>query len=251
MANPSIVVEICVDSVESAVAAEQGGAHRVELCGSLIEGGITPSAGLIAAIRSRISIPLHVIVRPRGGDFCYSADELEVMRQDVLTVKKLGADAVVFGILRENGSVDGEQTRRLVELARPMGVTFHRAIDMSKDVSQSLEDVIAAGAERVLTSGGEKTAITGAETIRELVGQAGEWITVMAGSGINRSNLRELIAKTGVREIHASVRTTVPSRMRHRNEPVSMGTIAGLEYERRVVMKERVAQLLEATRSRV
>ena len=246
MANPSIVVEICVDSVESAVAAEQGGAHRVELCGSLIEGGITPSAGLIAMVRSRISIPLHVLVRPRGGDFCYSADELDVMRQDILTARNMGANGVVIGMLREDGSVDGELTRRLVELARPMSVTFHRAIDMSKDMSQSLEDVIAAGAERVLTSGGNKTAIAGAETIRALVSQAGGRIAVMAGSGINRSNLCELIAKTGVREIHASLRTTVPSRMHHRNERVSMGTIAGLEYERRVVMKERVAQLIEA-----
>jgi len=251
MANPPIVVEICVDSVESAVAAEQGGAHRVELCSSLIEGGITPSSGLIAQVRNRISISLHVLVRPRGGDFCYGDDELLVMRQDVLTAKDLGADGVVLGILSEDGSVNGEQARRLAELAKPMHVTFHRAIDMSKDMSQSLEDVIATGAERVLTSGGEETAVAGAEMIRKLVRQAGGRIAVMAGSGINRTNLCELIAKTGVREVHASLRTTLPSRMRHRNERVSMGAIAGLEYERRVVMKERVAQLLEAARDSV
>jgi len=137
----------------------------------------------------------------------------------------------------------------LVELARPMGVTFHRAIDMSKDMSRSLEDVIAAGAERVLTSGGEKTAIAGADTISDLVRQAGERIAVMAGSGIKRSNLRDLVAITEVREVHASLRTTVPSRMHHRNERVSMGAIVGLEFERRVVMKDRVAELLEAARS--
>ena len=251
MVNPSIIVEICVDSVESAVAAEQGGAHRVELCGSLIEGGVTPSAGLIEAVRSRISIPLHVIVRPRGGDFCYGAEELEVMWQDVLTAKKLRVDGVVFGILREDGSVNVEQTRSLVELAHPMSATFHRAIDMSKDMSQALEDVIAAGATRVLTSGAEETALAGAEMIGRLVRQAGGRIAVMAGSGINHSNLCELIAKTGVREIHASLRTTVASRMHHRNERVSMGALAGQEYERRVVMKERVAELIEATRSAI
>jgi copper homeostasis protein len=248
MANPSIVLEICADSVESARAAEQGGACRVDLCGSLIEGGVTPSAGRLAAVRNRISIPLHVMVRPRGGDFCYRADEFEVMRQDVLTAKQLGADGAVFGILLEDGDVDRQRTQHLIELARPMNVTFHRAFDMARDLSRALEEIVSTGAERVLTSGGEDTAAAGAARIAKLLKQAGKRIVVVAASGINESNVREVLARTGVSEIHASLGTSLPSPMRHRKERISMGTVAGVEYNRRVVARERVELLLRAVR---
>lgn len=245
----TLVLEICADSVESAVAAEQGGAQRIELCGSLLEGGITPSAGMIAAVHKRISIPLHVMVRPRGGDFCYSADELEVMRHDVLFAKQLGANGIVFGILQEDGQVDRERTRHLIEAAKPLSVTFHRAFDMAKDLRQALDDIIAAGAQRVLTSGGEKTAMAGTDAIADLVKYAGGRIVIIAASGINSSNIRELTAKTGVSEIHASLRTPMASSMRYRKESLSMGAVTGLEYERLIVLKEHVSRLRDAARN--
>src|ERR1051325_9212574 len=152
-----ILLEICADSVESAVAAEKGGAHRVELCSDLLEGGVTPSSGLIATVRDRISIGLYVMIRPRGGDFCYSEDEFEAMEQDVLAAKQLGADGIVFGILTEQGSIDRQRTHDLVQLAHPLKATFHRAFDMTNDLGRALEDIATAGINRVLTSGGEQT----------------------------------------------------------------------------------------------
>jgi copper homeostasis protein len=245
MGDP-VILEICADSVESAVAAEQGGAHRIELCSSLLEGGVTPSSGLIATVRDRISIGLYVMVRPRGGDFCYGADEFEAMERDVLTAKQLGADGVVFGILQEDGRVDISKTRQLVDLARPLKVTFHRAFDMSSDFGKSLEDVIAAGVDRVLTSGGEQMVESGVETVANLVRKARDRVVIMACGGITRTNVRSIIGKCGVQEIHASVRVPVQSRMRHRNDRISMGAIKGREYERMVVMRDRVSHLLDA-----
>jgi len=240
-----ILLEICADSVESALAAEQGGAHRVELCGSLLEGGVTPSSGLISAVRSRIGIELYVMVRPRGGDFCYGAEEFETMEQDVLTAKKLGANGIVFGILEEDGSVDVPRTRHLVELARPLKTTFHRAFDMSCDLQKSLEEVIVSGAARVLTSGGEQQVEDGTRALARLVLEARERIAVMAGGGITEANVHRILEDTGVREIHASVRVHAPSPMRYRNEKVSMGIAKGREYQRILVRPEQVRRLLE------
>ena len=247
--HESIILEICADSVESAVAAEKGGAHRVELCSNLLEGGVTPSSGLIAAVRDRISIGLHVMIRPRGGDFCYSDDEFGPMEQDVITAKKLGADGIVFGILTEDGSVDIRRTRHLIDLARPLKATFHRAFDMTNELSRALEDIIAAGVDRVLTSGGEQTVEAGLKTIAELNKLANQRVAIMAGGGVTRTNVHNILTRTGVREIHASVRVRVPSRMQHRNERISMGDAKGREYERFVVMEERVSDLLAAARN--
>jgi copper homeostasis protein len=241
-----LLLEVCVDSVESALAAERGGAKRVELCSGLFEGGVTPSAGMIAAVRSKIAIGLHVMIRPRGGDFCYTVDEFAVMQQDIATAKQLGADGVVFGILDKDGKVDAKRTGVLVDSARPLKVTFHRAIDMSRNPLISLKTLITLGVDRILTSGGEQTALEGTVTIKRLVHAAEDRIVVMAGSGIREQNVRQIIARTGVREIHVSLNACKSSPMRYRNEKLSMGLVTGREYQRSGVFHDRVEKLLQA-----
>lgn len=242
----SVTLEVCADSVESALAAQRGGAHRIELCSGLVEGGTTPSSGLISTVRTRLSIPVYVMIRPRNGDFCYGQEDFETMEQDVLTAKQLGADGVVFGILTEDGRVDVERTRHLVELARPMRVTFHRAFDMSRDLSESLEPLIAAQVDRILTSGGEQRVEDGLATVRSLAARAAGRIAIMAGGGITEANAHHVLVSTGVSELHASAAASVASPMRHRNEKIAMGALKGREYLRPVVVEEKVRRLLEA-----
>jgi copper homeostasis protein len=241
-----IIVEICIDSTDSAVAAERGGAQRVELCCDLVEGGITPSAGLIATVRQKIQIGLQVMIRPRGGDFHYSAEEFDIMRRDIRMAKQLGADGVVFGLLDLDGNVELDRTRELVELARPLNVTYHRAFDMARDLEKSLEDVIRTGADRILTSGAEVAAADAAPILKRLIAAAGDRIIVLVGGGMKPHNARSVIAETGAKEIHAGLRTTQQGPMRYRNEKLVMGTIAGLEYNRTVVLQKDVAALVAA-----
>jgi copper homeostasis protein len=241
-----ITVEICVDSVDSALAAERGGAQRVELCCDLVEGGITPSAGLIATVRQKIQTGLQVMIRPRGGDFHYSAEEFDIMRRDIRMAKQLGANGVVFGLLDLDGNVEVERTRELVELARPLNVTFHRAFDMARDLDQSLEDVIRTGADRILTSGAEVAAPDAVSILKRLIAAAGDRIIILVGGGMKPHNAPRVIAQTGAKEIHAGLRTTQKGPMRYRNEKLVMGTIAGLEYNRTLVLQEDVAALVAA-----
>jgi copper homeostasis protein len=245
-----LTVEVCVDSMDSAIAAERGGANRLELCGSLVEGGVTPSAGLIATARQKISIGLHVMIRPRAGDFYYSADEFEVMRRDVLMAKQLGVGGVVFGILDADANIDIQKTRALVDLARPLKVTYHRAFDMSADLFRSLEQVMETGADRILTSGGAQTALAGAATVRRLIEQAGKRAVIMACGGINDQNVQAVVKETAVREIHVGLRTPAASPMRYRNEDISMGSPEGNEYQRFIVLEEKVARLIQAATAR-
>ena len=209
-------------------------------------GGVTPSAGLIELVRARTSIGLQVMVRPRGGDFCYTAEEFETMRRDIVAAKKLGADGVVVGILNADGSVDIGRTRELVELARPLSVTFHRAFDMSADLFRALESVCATGADRLLTSGGAKAALQAVEQIARLVEAARGRIAIMACGGINHHNAASIIEQTGVREIHVGLRSSVASPMLHRNPELSMGTAAECEYQRFEVLEDNVLSLHQA-----
>jgi copper homeostasis protein len=245
MSEP-VTVEICADSLESALAAQRGGAHRIELCSGLIEGGTTPSSGLISTVRGHLSIPICVMVRPRNGDFCYTPEDFEIMEQDVLNARQLGVDGIVLGILKEDGRVDVERTRRLVQLARPLKVTFHRAFDMSRDLNESLEGLIAANVDRVLTSGGEQKVENGLPAVASLVTKASGRISVMAGGGITERNAHQVIEATGVHELHASATASVASVMEHRNEKIAMGALRGREYQRPVVMEEKVRHLLAA-----
>lgn len=223
MLRAMIRVEICVDSAAGAFAAQRGGADRVELCDNLLEGGTTPSAGCIRVARRGLTIGLQVIIRPRGGDFLYSPEELEVMREDIRMAKDLGADGVVIGCLTADGQIDCALTEELIRLARPLNVTFHRAFDMCRDPRCGLEELIALGVDRVLTSGQEASCLEGLELLAALHHQAAGRIIVMPGGGITPRNLQKIVAGSGVSEVHLSARASVESRMTYRNSRVFMG----------------------------
>lgn len=245
-----VVVEVCVDSVESAVAAAEGGADRIELSAALAEGGLTPSAGMIAEVIRGVDIEVGILVRPRAGDFVVRGAELDVMRRDIDTAASLGASAVVTGALLPDGRVDRDVTRTLLELARPLRVTFHRAFDMARDQFEALETLIELGCDEILTSGGAATALEGLQTIRRLAGRAAGRIALVAAAGVGPQNVRD-IASARVKAIHAgsSVHVTVESPMEHRTSRAHMGPATrGAEFTRHVVAARRVAELIGALR---
>ncbi|WP_263359685.1 copper homeostasis protein CutC [Acidicapsa ligni] len=239
-------LEICVDSVESAIVAEKGGADRVELCSDLMEGGITPSSGLIHSVRSKIDIGVFVMIRPRGGDLYYSDSEYVVMIQDIADAKRLGADGVVLGLLTVDGHVDVLRTEKLVRLAAPMHVTFHRAIDMAVDLDQACEDIITTGAHRILTSGGKQTAPLGSQKIAKMVEAAQDRIGIMVGSGLRTNNILEVARATGAQQFHASLRKRVASPVTYHNHVLNMGSRMGEEFQRYIVLEEEVRALRQA-----
>lgn len=243
-----VLIEVCVDSVASAVAAERGGAGRLELCSSIIEGGTTPSAGLIETTRAAVTIPVHVMIRPRGGDFCYDAHEFDAMKCDIALAKRLGAGGVVFGILDLNGQIDARRTRELLDLSRPLCVTFHRAFDMTADLFRALEDLCGIGIDRVLTSGGYRTCPLGRERIADLIRKADRRVVIMPGGGIKPENARNLVERTGAQEIHVGLRSVLPSPMAYRNYSVIMGSFEGGEYQRFGVLEEDVRRLRDVLR---
>lgn len=216
-------MEICADSVESATIAEAAGAGRLELCSALAEGGVTPSAGLIESVRRETNIRLHVLIRPRSGDFMYNDSEFSVMRRDIDTAGERGADGIVTGILRSDGTIDVERTALLAEYASPMALTFHRAFDLCRDPKKGLEDVIATGASRVLTSGQARNAIEGASLIRSMISDAAGRIIIMPGGGIDEYNIAMLATGTGATEYHLSGRKQRESMMTFRRKGIYMG----------------------------
>lgn len=198
--------ELCAETVDACLAARDGGAHRIELCSGLSEGGLTPSHGLIRDALERSGLPVHVLIRLRGGDFAYSTCEIDIMREDILHAKELGAAGVVFGVLRPNTSVDIERTRALVQVARPMEVTFHRAFDATPSLTQALEDVIATGADRLLTSGGQRNVVAGSAVLADLVLRAGQRIQIAVGGGLRLQNAASVARVTQATHFHGSLR---------------------------------------------
>lgn len=233
-------LEICANSVLSALTAQEGGANRVELCQNLDVGGTTPSLGQVWLARTGLSIGLHVLVRPRAGDFLYSDLEFQEMKGDILFCKETKCDGVVIGMLLADGQVDTGRMAELIELARPMQVTFHRAFDCSRDPFEALETIIGLGCDRLLTSGMKATATDGVETIAELVTQAKGRIDIMPGSGINEHNIKQIAESTGVTSFHTSAKIQLKSEMDYVN-----GDLEGMGDTVWVSAKEKIRQMAD------
>lgn len=211
-------LEVIGFTIESCLIAQAAGAHRIELCDNPSEGGTTPSYGFIKTARENLSIELYPIIRPRGGDFLYSEIEFELMKADIQICKNLGCDGVVIGMLNSDGTVDKQRCKQLVDIAQPMGVSFHRAFDRTKDPFKALEDIISIGCERILTSGQKSVATDGVALLNELVKQANGRIIIMPGSGVRSDNIETLVKKTNATEFHTSARTYTDSKMEFINE---------------------------------
>lgn len=217
------LIEICLESVESVLEAEKGGADRVELCSDLFEGGLSPSIATVRVAKKLSSIKINAMVRPRGGDFCYSDIEFEVMKEEVKAFKAEGVNAIVFGILTPEGDIDTARCREIIELARPLEVTFHRAFDMTKDPYKALDDLISLGVDRVLTSGQEATVYEGIDTLKRLIEIAGDKIIILPGSGIKERNFKKIDAALHAKEYHMSLSSTKESKMTFHPGHIYMG----------------------------
>ena len=216
--SQNVLLEICVFNVATAIAASNAGADRIELCENYANGGTTPSYGYLKTIREKIAIPVFPMIRPRGGDYFHTTDEIAIIKKDILLCKELGFDGVVFGLLNQDGSIDEYNTALLVEAAYPLEVTFHRAFDRCKDPLNALEILIEVGCTRVLTSGLEPKVTDGLGLVKQLVDQANNRIIILPGSGLNSSNVKHIIDSTGVSEVHTSARIRVASPTLFRNE---------------------------------
>jgi copper homeostasis protein len=215
-----MLLEICVFNIATAMAAEKAGADRIELCENYTNGGTTPSYGYLKTIREKISIPVFPMIRSRGGDYFHSKDEISIMKKDILLCKELGFDGVVFGLLHQDGSIDADNTARLVEAAYPLEVTFHRAFDRCTNALEALETIIQSGCQRLLTSGQTPKVTDGLELVKQLVDQANERLIIMPGSGLNSENVLSIIEQTGVTEVHTSARIRIPSPTLFRNKKI-------------------------------
>lgn len=233
----SILLEIAANSLQSCLSAQKGGADRIELFENLPEGGCTPSYGMLTWVKEHINIPVYVMIRPRGGDFLYTNEEFEVMCRDIDLCQKLGFPGVVFGLLDTQGDIDIARCRELLSLCGDMKVTFHRAFDRSRDLSKSLQQLIDLGFDRVLTSGGEVNVDEGKEAVRQLQQQYGNEIIVMPGCGVSSANARAIVDYCGVREIHATAKTTVLSGSLFQKLPFTDGRQESSEDEVRAIVR--------------
>jgi copper homeostasis protein len=241
-----MTIEIVVYNIESARKAQEGGADRIELCDNPGEGGTTPSYGVIENVRQHVSMDVFVMIRPRGGDFHYDSYEFHAMKRDISTCQKLSVDGVVLGILNADGTIDKKRCKELIEKARPLKVTCHRAFDMTRDPFEALEDCIEAGFDRILTSGHQIHAVKGVDLIAELIKRADGRIAIMPGSGVNENTVEEIVSKTGTKEIHFSATAFGNSAMVYRNEKIAgMGSDEGSEFKLRTVDPERVRKMRE------
>ena len=237
------LLEVCAGDIDSVIAAAQGGASRVELCSALGEGGVTPSIGFIRSALQVQGIRVHVLIRPRGGDFLYTPQEVDCMVDDIVAAREAGVHGVVIGALTPDGEIDMNACRKMMEAAAGISVTFHRAFDLCRDPFKALEDIISLGCDRILTSGQAQTALEGKENLAELVKQADGRIIILAGAGVSQSNAAEILNASGTGEIHASARTSVESGMKFRHSGVSMGTPGSDEYSRKTTSADIVKQI--------
>jgi copper homeostasis protein len=240
----AMTCEVVVYNIESAFKAQEGGADRIELCDNPGEGGTTPSPGLVEVVRKNVSLDVYVMLRPRGGDFCYSSYEFHTMKRDLLQFQKLSVDGFVFGILQPDGTMDKKRCKELIDKARPLNTTCHRAFDMTRDPFEALEDCIEAGFKRILTSGQMAKAGEGVDLIRRLVDKAGDRISIMAGSGVNEDTVQALVKNSGVKEIHFSATASRNSMMTFRNQNITaMGSDPSAEFLVRTVDPDRVRKI--------
>lgn len=240
-----VTIEICAANIQSALAAEEGGANRIELVDNLYEGGTTPSYATIKMAVEKLTIDTMVMIRPRGSDFCYSDQEFEIMKEDIKLCKQLGVYGVVFGILLKDGHVDQKRTKELVDLARPLNVAFHRAFDVTPDPFEALEAIINSGADRLLTAGQKNTVPEGLELICKIIEKAGDRIEIMPGSGIHEENIIYIRNKTGAINFHLTARAAVESVMTFRKENIFMGGLPQIpEYKIFVSSAERIRKIV-------
>ncbi len=236
-----MIIEIVVYNIESALKAQEGGADRIELCDNPGEGGTTPSVGIVEVVRRNVTMDVFVMLRPRGGDFCYSNDEFHSMKRDLIQFQKLSVDGFVLGILNPDGTIDKKRCKELIDKAKPLKVTCHRAFDMTRDPMEALEDCIEVGFDRILTAGQQTNASLGADLISELIKKARGRIKIMPGSGVNENTVVDVVMKTGATEIHFSAVTFQNSPMVFRNQNIAgMGSDEGAEFKLRTVDPEKV-----------
>ncbi len=236
------ILEVCAGDIESVYAAARGGAERVELCCALSKGGLTPSLGMIEEALKVEGIKVNVLIRPRSGDFVYSDEEIRVMVRDIEMCRKLGVNGVVFGALTPDGDIDMEACQKMAEAADGLHMTFHRAFDMCRDPQEATEKIIGLGCDRILTSGQAASALEGADLIGSLQKDFPSVVFIAAG-GISPENVKEIIKKTGVTEVHASAKATVGSAMRFRRDSVSMGDPEADEYSRLTTSEQLVRMI--------
>jgi copper homeostasis protein len=247
-----MIFEICLDSVAGIRAAKAAGANRVELCANLLEGGTTPSQGLMREARKTGGIGLNVMIRPRGGDFLFDDDEFAIMKSDIETAKAEGADAVVIGLLLPDGTIDAKRSKELIVLARPMLATFHRAFDMTPDPFAALETLVELGVERILTSGQEASVLEGLPLIAQLVKRAGDRIIVMPGGGITKRNVDRIVAAAKPRELHFAALEMASGGMQFRREHVFMGgELRPPEYDRLVTSLATIRSVMTNAKTKI